>query len=172
MALSTYGITNHEVEVPLSIEYSRETIHPAGGVYGSVPQYKYTRRASKTYRFKGMTAAAAQACLNAKRALYNRRFMGWGLVGVDWRPPSWFRKYYRVPPADYHVQVATFNVVRNGAAPVFDVQIAVDESVVIYGEWDFDVSTSTGCADCELCFTSSERPVSYVSSYDYDENLT
>ena len=172
MALSTYGKINYEVEVPLSREYLRETVHPSGGVYGSVPLYKYTRRTRKTYRFKGMTAETAQSCLNEKRAQYNRRFMGWGLVGVDWRPPSWFRRYNRTPPSDYHEQVATFNVVRAGEAPVFDVQITLDEEVAIYGDWDFDVSTSVGCADCEACFASIDSPVSYINSYDYDESLT
>ena len=55
MALSTYGRINYEVEVPLSREYSRETVHRAGDRYGSQAQFKYTRNTTKAYRFKGMS---------------------------------------------------------------------------------------------------------------------
>ena len=174
MALSTYSRVNYEVEVPLSREYSRETVHPAGGTYGSEPQYKYTRRTRKTYRFKGMSSAAATECADAKRRQYCRRFMGWKMMGHNWRPPSYFSKYgmLQSSPPDYWQQVAEVNVIRTGAASVFDVQITIDESVVIYGTWDYDINTAIGCDNCEARFRHATQPVSYVNSYDYDENLT
>ena len=170
--LNTYGKINYEVEVPLSLDYTKSTIHKAGGQYGSTPQYMYTRRATKTYRFKGMSESTAKACLNDKKIQYNRKFMGWKLLGGNW-----YNKYYFIqfgnPSAaaeDYHAQVATFNVVRNGAAPTFDVQITVNEIVTIYGVWDYNINTPSGIGSLERKFQAYDS--SYISTYNYDENLT
>lgn len=175
MAFTSFGAVNYEVEVPLSREYSRETVHPAGGRYGSEAQFKYMRHTLKSYRFKGMSAAATQACLSAKRAQYNRRFLGWTKNGSDWRSPSYLLKWGAASliTPDYFEQVASFNVIRR--AVVFDVQIAIDEVVAIYGSWDYDLRTTDGVAACEARFMqdgSGAERLSYVSSYDYDENLT
>lgn len=105
MALNTYGKINYEVMVPISIEYQKSVVHPAGGTYGSTPQYQYDRLVKKTYKFKGMDSATATRCLKDKKAQYNRKFMGWKMMGNNWRPPSYFSQWGIVSssPQPYHV---------------------------------------------------------------------
>ena len=148
MALNTYGKINYEVVVPMSIEYTKTTVHPAGGQYGSVGQWRYGRHVQKTYKFKGMDAATTQACLNAKKRQYNRKFMGWKMEGNNWRNITYYEKYGRLSgaPEDYFQQVATYNVNRNGNAPSFDVQITVDEVVYLYFSTDYDLQNDTDMA--------------------------
>ena len=176
MALSTYGATNYEVEVPFSIEYTKDTVHPANGLYGFNGQWRYGRRVQKTYKFKGMDAATTQACLTAKKKQYVRKFMGWKMLGNNWRNIGYYEKYGMLAsaPEDYFQQVATFNVTRNGDAPSFDVQITIDETVYLYFSTDYSLQSSTDVALIEALFqraTAANR-LCYVSTYDYDENLT
>lgn len=176
MALNTYGKKNYEVIVPISIEYTKETVHPASGQYGSTGQWKYGRHVTKTYRFKGMDATTATACLTAKRKQYNRKFMGWKFLGNNWRNILYYERFGIVSsaPADYYEQVATFNVTRNGSVPTFDVQITVDEVVYLYFSTDYNIQSSTDLAIIESLFqrSSTSNKLCYVSTYDYDENLT
>lgn len=182
MAFSSHSFTNYEVTVPLAIEYSRETVHPAGGNYGSVPQYKYTRRVTKTYRYKGMTEAALKACIAAKRRQYCRRFMAWTLVGGDWKSSYELENYSALhggleapaaPAPDYFEQVAAFQVSRE--VVVFHLEIAVDESVVMYHSQEYDLNTDAGIAALEARFVNTDTPVSYIaykSPYSYDERTS
>lgn len=182
MAFTNHSFANYEVAVPLSFEYSRETVHPAGGDYGDLPQYRYTRRATKTYRYKGMTEAALKACLAAKRRQYCRRFMAWTLVGGNWISPYELDNYSSIhggleAPAiaapDYFEQVASFSVSRD--VVVYHLEIAVDETVVMYHSQEYDPNTEAGIAALEARFVNTQAPVSYIaykSPYGYDERTT
>jgi len=103
MALNTYGKINYEVDVPMSIEYSKTMIHPSGGRYGSEPQFMYSRHVTKTYRFKGMDMATTQDCLKAKKAQYCRKFMGWRLLGSNWYNKWYYAQFGNITqaPSDY-----------------------------------------------------------------------
>lgn len=159
MAFANWGSHNYEVEVPLSIEYSRAPIEVAAGSYSSTPQYCYSRRARKTYRYKGMTEAAVKECLVAKRMQYTRRFF------------SWRRQFYTMiqqPSSnDYYEQVAAFTVTRNTV--VFDLRIEVDEVVNIYSTTSYDLLTSQGRDALEAQFMRQSAPLSWVWKFKYDE---
>ncbi len=188
MALNLYGRTNYETVVPLSVEYAREA---AVAVSGMDTQWRYTRHATKTYKFKGLTEAAAKACLADKRRQYTRRFMAWQQYSYYFRSPT--QAQYATgmtEPSPYMDQVAQFSVSRDGDAPVYTVQIAIDETVAVYSTRDYDPSTASGCASIEALFATmiadpqAECDLSgatilgvryyhaYVHEYSYDEGLT
>lgn len=93
-----------------------------------------------------------------------------------------------LPP--YTAQVAKFTVSRNGEAPVFNLQIAIDETTAIYSTRDYDPTTSEGVASIEAMFTQRTSDLgtypitmdsniiyanyyhSYAYEYTYDEGLT
>lgn len=176
MALDTYGAFNREIEVPLALDYSREPAPVGTALQTDLRrQFAYSRRARKTYRFKGMDAATAQACLAEKKRQYTRKFMGWRKQGAEFLNARQLkgRGIYSLAPADYFAQVATFNVHRNSAAPVFDVQITVDETVVLYSYNEYDPNTAAGQASIEQLFNKKSGTIclwSYVPLYDYDES--
>lgn len=193
MSLSKYGKTNYEVKVPISFEYSREVAESANVSQPTkTPQYRYTRHVTKTYMFKGMDEKTVRACLDAKRRQYMRRFMQWREFAGYFRSPYEFSNsqyaYMTLPP--YTAQVAKFTVSRNGEAPVFNLQIAVDETTAIYSTRDYDPITAEGVASIEALFTQRtsdidnnpimtgylSNPVNYYHSYayeyTYDEGLT
>lgn len=197
MALNLYGETNYEVQVPFSVEYSRE---PAitKDIYqpNRVTQWKYTRNAQKTYKFKGMTEDATKQCLTAKRYQYNRRFMPWvrfrGSVteyGYYHCPDEYRQAGYDYMAKDpYYAQVAQFNVSRNGDAPVYDLQITVNETIALYSTRDYDPNVLSNITNIETLFADQTvTPVdqrinsqdrggprynSYLYEYKYDENLS
>lgn len=159
MAFANWGAHNYEVEVPLSIEYSRSVVEAATGSYSTQPQYCYTRRARKTYRYKGMTEAAVKECLVAKRAQYTRRFAGWRRQ---------FTRMVQLPRSgDYYDQVAAFTVNRNTV--VFDLRIEIDELVNIYSLTNYDLMSANGRDALEAQFQRSSAPLCYVYQYRYDE---
>jgi len=193
MSLSRYGKTNYEVKVPISFEYAREVAVSADVTQPNLAtQYRYTRHVTKTYMFKGMDEKTVKACLDAKRRQYMRRFMQWRQYACYFRCPYEFSQspygYMELPP--YTSQVAKFTVSRNGDAPVFNLQIAIDETTAVYSTRDYDPTTSAGVASIETLFTKrtsdvdnypiitgyAENPVNYYHSYTYeyayDENLT
>lgn len=102
--------------------------------------------------------------------------MGWKMLHNGWKNKHYYKNFGMVSsaPPDYFEQVATFNVIRNGAAPSFDVQITVDETVNIYLTQSYDMMNSTDLAALEARFqnSSTETNCCYVSTYNYDENLT
>ena len=157
MAFSTHGTHCYEVEVPLSVEYVRSVVQ--GGSYNSTPQYGYSRRAMKTYRYKGLTEAAVKAALTEKRAQYTRRFCAWKMTNG--------RMIQQPYSQDYFKQVAAFNVTRN--AVVFDLRITVDEIVNIYSTTEYDLLTQQGRAALEAQFQRSSVPLCWVWRYKYDE---
>jgi hypothetical protein len=159
MAFSNYGTHNYEVVVPLSLDYASAPIEVAAGSYSSTPQLCHSRHATKTYKFKGMTEAAVKSCLADKRAQYTRRFCTW--------TRNWTRMVKQSSSSDYYDQVATFNVTRRGDAPVFDLQITVDETVCIYSTTSYDLLTAAGRASLEAQFQRSD--LSWVWKYKYDE---
>lgn len=193
MALSKYGKTNYEVKVPISFEYAREVAVSANNAQPNIStQYRYTRHVTKTYMFKGMDEKTVKACLDEKRRQYMRRFMHWRQFAVYFRSPYEFSQsphgYMELPP--YTSQVAKFTVSRNGDAPVFNLQIAVDETTAVYSTRDYDPTTAAGTASIETLFTQrtsdidnnpiitgyAANPVNYYHSYayeyTYDEDLT
>lgn len=90
-------------------------------------------------------------------------------------------------PPPYTDQVASFSVSRSDA-PVYDLQIRVNETVALYDTEDYDPSTLSGVTHIEQLFTTKttytgpnplwetyageEYYKSYAYSYDYDENLS
>jgi hypothetical protein len=191
MALNLYGKTNYEVETPLTIEYSRTAVvlKPASGS-DITTQFQYVRHATKTYSYKGMTEQALKACMSAKQLMYTRRFMEWRFFARYWRCPFELNQapesYLEPPP--YMKCVATFNVQRTSDAPVYDLQIIVDETVTLYDTEDYAPNTASGIQHIEALFTTQTpytgpRPIwtnyqgvlyykSYAYEYDYDENVT
>ena len=191
MALNLYGTTNYELKVPLTIDYSRETAvrkYPAQPTYGV--QYRYMRHVSKTYAFKGMDEKTTKACAQAKQLQYTRKLMEWTFYALYYRSP-WEMHYcienWREPPP-YTKPMASLNINRPSEAPVFDVEITINETVAVYSLNDFDPSTAQGVAKIEELFMdqtvdSYDNPIvgdrytvpyyhSYVHLYDYDENLS
>ena len=195
MALNLYGKTNYEVDVPFSIAYSREPAMQKSQRYPTQPtQWRYTRKATKTYNFKGMTEIACKACLDEKQRQYMRLFMPWKRLTTS------YSDYYHCPD-EYHFspfgyleedpyrqQVAQFNVSRTSDAPVFDLQITVDETIALFSTYDYDPGTLSGCQHIEQLFSTQTltpaderiqgdqsqggpRYLSYLYQYDYDENL-
>lgn len=88
MALNLYGKTNYEVVQPLSFEYNRTVaVLQYSDTTDLVSQYRYTRKATKCYKFKGLSESALSACLEAKKIQYTRRFMEWKFYAQYWRNP-------------------------------------------------------------------------------------
>lgn len=156
MAFTSWGTFNCEVISPLALDYSRATI-----IKGSTSQWRYTRHATKTYLFKGMDEATLQACLIAKKRQYNRRF-------ASWHKGTNFIYTQRDSSYDYFEQVAQFSATRREV--VYDLQIAVDETAIVYDNREFDPETDAGCASIESLFQiPGQPPRSYVSTWKYDE---
>lgn len=191
MALNLYGKTNYEIEVPLSFAYSRHVVvnKPATGSR-IVPQFQYVRQATKTYSFKGMSEQALKVCIQAKQIQYTRRFMEWKFYAQYWRNPFELRQTPEqfVEPPPYMKNVATFNVQRPSDAPVFNLQIVVNETTTLYDTEDYSPNTDSGCQHIEELFTTQTPytgPVpiwvnyqgvkyykSYAYEYTYDEDLS
>lgn len=173
MAFNTYTATNREVEVPLSLDYTREVAPVGTSLQVNLrKQYYYTRRARKTYRFKGMDAATAKACLAEKKRQYARRFMSWTKLGTEFMTPRQLKSSgnYALVHPDYFEQVATFNVIKSVC--VYDVQITVDETTALYSFNEHDPNTAAGQAAIEALFLAKSGTTclwSYVPLYDYDE---
>ena len=86
MAFESHGFHNYETIVPLSLEYSRTPVSYPAGKWASDQWYRYTRRATKTYIYRGMSEAALKKCLAEKRSQYMRRFISWKWRGFDMVP--------------------------------------------------------------------------------------
>ena len=193
MALDSYGVTNYEVEVPLSLLYEREAAVEAD-IYQPTreTQWRYTRRATKTYLFKGMTEAAVKECLSAKRQQYMRKFMYWKKHSSHSNPyfhcPDEFSSagYSGQVKEPYYKQVASFTVMRNSDAPVYNLRITVDEVIALYSVRDYDPADPTKIDDIEELFATQTSTISpqkfaddsggprynsYLSEYSYDEDL-
>ena len=156
MAFRDWGEQNCEVIVPLSLDYSRAAI-----IRGATEQFRYTRHATKTYKFKGMDEATVQACLIAKKRQYNRRFCSWS-KGTNYIFTQRDSAY------DYFEQVAEFSVTRREV--VYDLQITVDETAIVYDAREFDPLTDAGCASIEGIFQNpGQPPKTYVNTWKYDE---
>ena len=194
MSLNLYGKTNYEVEVPLSVMYAREAAVQAD-IWQPTreTQWRYTRRARKTYSFKGMTEAAVKACLEAKRQQYNRRFMYWTIHDQHSNPYYHNADEYSAAgysgrvKAPYYDLVAQFDVTRTSDARVFNIRITVDETIALYSVRDYDPNDPTKLDDIEELFmdqtvtllpqrfaddtTGGPRYNSYLREYTYDEGL-
>ena len=196
MALNLYGKTNYEVKVPLALTYSREVGRGPDIYQPSIAtQWRYIRHATKTYVFKGMTEKATKQCLTAKRQQYMRPFMYWqpwsettgtGYFHNSDEYNSAGYSYRNKPP--YYEQVAQFNVTRVSDAPVFELQITVNETIALYSTRDYDINTLSSLTDIENLFatqtitpvnmrlagdtTGGPRYNSYLYQYSYDENLS
>ena len=76
--LNSYGSSNRVVEEDLAITYTKARVYghwetTAGAVVTTHDWvWQYTRTASKTYRYVGMTRTAANTCATAMRTLYQR----------------------------------------------------------------------------------------------------
>ena len=170
MAFSSYSIdTNYEVQVPLRIEYSGGpfVLRDKYGAFISNKWSKYERRARKTFSYKGMTEAAAKSCVDAMNARYTRKFMSWTQSGFDYYSSA-DAKYTnlgsRANP-DYFQNVAEINVTRRTV--VFDVQVTVDETIVMYLKTKLDVNNATDRIELERQFKLAKN--SYLATYEYDE---
>lgn len=192
MALNLYGITNYSIDVPLTIEYAREAVVTPDVINPHIDtQFRYTRHATKSYKYKGMTEEAARQCLIDKRIQYARPFMYWTVYGLYYRYPEQYqssgRPYLAKPP--YVEQVAQFNMTRAGDAPVYDLGITVDETVALYSTRDYDPNTLSAQTQLKTMFedktilplgerlmddvnAANPRYMTYIHKYDYDENLT
>ena len=160
MAFETFGPENCETLVPLALQYSRQVVKPPAGTATTATIFRYSRYATKTYCFKGMSEAAVKRCLSEKRRQYMRRFVAWSWSGAS-----------RVRGSltdDYYEQVATFNVSKREV--VYDLTITVDETVFVYSTKDFSPLTEEGCGYIEGLFQAMAiQPESWVSTYKYDE---
>ena len=160
MAFENHSFANYETLVPLSLEYSKEAVSPPSGSWSSDVTFKYSRRATKTYVFRGMSESAAQKCLAEKRRQYMRRFVAWRWQGATMVRDSMSKDYYE--------QVAQFNVSKREV--VYDVQITVDETVCMYSTKDFNPVTEQGCKHIEGLFNSPGTiKQTWVPTYSYDE---
>lgn len=76
--LSTYNSTNRVIDAGLSVVYSRRKIYGSWSytqlsVTTTITEaWEYIRRATKTYKYVGMTYEAAKACQAAMVAIYTR----------------------------------------------------------------------------------------------------
>ena len=160
MAFENHSFANYETLVPLSLEYGKEVAAPPYGSWSSTATYKYTRRATKTYVFRGMSEAAAKKCLAEKRRQYMRRFVAWRWQGAGMVRDDLAKDYYE--------QVAQFNVSKREV--VYDVQITIDETVCMYSTKDLSPITEQGCRQIEGLFnTPGTVRQTWVPTYSYDE---
>ena len=160
MAFENHSFANYETLVPLSLEYSKEVATPPSGSWSSSVTFKYSRRATKTYIYRGLSEAAAKKCLAEKRRQYMRRFVAWRWQGGTAVRDSMSKDYYE--------QVAQFNVSKREV--VYDVQITVDETVCIYSTKDFSPITEQGCKYIESLFNlPGTIKQTWVPTYSYDE---
>ena len=160
MAFETHSFANYETLVPLSLEYGRGVATPPSGSWSSSVIYKYSRRATKTYIYRGLSEAAVKKCLAEKRRQYTRRFVAWRWQGASMVRDSMSK--------DYFEQVATFNVSKREV--VYDLQITVDETVYIYSTKDLSPVTEQGCKHIEALFNSPGTiKQTWVPTYSYDE---
>ena len=160
MAFENHSFENYETLVPLSLEYGRTAVSPPSGSWSSGTTFRYTRRATKTYVYRGMTESAVKKCLAEKRRQYMRRFVAW-----RWQGATMVRD---AMSKDYYEQVAQFNVSKREV--VFDLQITVDETVCMYSTKDLSPVTEAGCRQIEGLFnTSGTIKQTWVPTYSYDE---
>ena len=169
MAFSSHSAANYEVQAPLRIDYAggKYKITDKYGATISDKWYKYERRARKTFSYKGMTEAACKACVDAMNARYTRKLMGWTQSGFGFYTSKEMAERNAASRAtpDYFQSVAEIGVTRRTV--VFDVQVTVDETVVIYLTSAYDVNTALGRAALETEFQKVKY--SYLSTYGYDE---
>lgn len=139
MAFSSYGDFNKRTDVPLTITYSFFEDNP-NLLLSEYQQgfmrtwWRITRRARKTYTYVGLTKEAARKCAEEKTRMYTRPFVFWGFINGRWGM-RYHNSFIKTRPvwanADKYLDlVASITITRNG--PVYNVQIDVDESVVIY----------------------------------------
>lgn len=160
MAFNTHSFVNYETLVPLTVDYSREVVPFPPGTWSSAVTYKYIRRATKTYVYRGLTEAATKACITEKRLQYMRRMVAWRWVNGAMTRDSMSNDYYE--------QVAQFNVIKREV--VFDVQITVDESVFLYSTRDLSPVTVAGRRYIEGQFNNPGTiKQTWVPTYSYDE---
>ena len=115
--------------------------------------------------------------------------MQWVLYANYYRSPwelhNTTQSWREQPP--YTEQVASFNVTRTSDAPVYDLEITVDETTALYSRRDYNPTTSSGIQSIENMFvTKTQDPAghtivgdlwnteyyhSYAYEYEYDENL-
>lgn len=160
MAFESHGFHNYETIVPLALEYGRTAVPYPTGKSGSDTWYRYTRHATKTYVYRGMTESAVKKCLAEKRRQYTRRFIPWKWRGWDMVPCDM--------SDDYFEQVAQFNVSKREV--VYDLQITVDETVHIYSRRNYSPNDEKDCQWIEKMFANpSSMRDSWVRLYSYDE---
>ena len=116
--------------------------------------------------------------------------MQWVLFANYYRSPwelhNTTQSWREQPP--YTQQVATFDVTRISDAPVYELQITIDETTALYSRREYDPTTSNGIQSIENMFvTQTSDPAghtivgdiwatsyyhSYAYEYTYDENLS
>ena len=163
MAFDTWGKFNRETSVPLTVEYTKEPFRT--GTNGVPYSYKYTRHVTKSFTYKGLSAAAAKACAGEMRRKYTRPFVEWHHGVVQSTPGN--------AQTDRYQSVAAVNVVRREV--VFDVQVTVDETVEIYIRNDYDIRKDGDCKRLENEFLHGRIGSNWYTrihraAFDYDEN--
>lgn len=116
--------------------------------------------------------------------------MQWVLYASYYRSPwelhNTTQSWREQPP--YTQQVATFNVTRRGDAPVYDLQITINETTALYSSRDYEPTTLSAIPSIERMFVErtsdsaghtivgdlwpTQYYHSYAYEYDYDENLS
>lgn len=143
--LTTWTNTNKQEDVALSSLYTMER----DSAYGTLNTWwwKITRRRTKTYRYVGLTKAAAKSCVAAKQAQYLRRFWPWQFANGKWTQ-------LQRPSDSYTEQVAEVTA-SHDEGEMWSVSISVDETCVAYvlgGSSESTINAETAVTN--LCHTA------------------
>ena len=156
MALfETWSDANKQTDTALSSLYTcdRDAFVPNGG--SGTYWWKITRRRTKSYRYVGMTEAAAKACAAAKMQQYCRRFVSWLWAHGTWTVLSDIDNTYCEQVAEItaeHTEGKMWSVSINvdeiciayyhyGSADAIDNWQALDHIITDYcgtGNWSYD----------------------------------
>lgn len=150
MALfQTYAANNKVVDSGLAITYSRKRVYgewsyASGASITTIHSaWVYTRCAAKSYRYVGMTKAAAEVCAAALRSKYQRSTMI-----SEWTPGA--QDFVDVPGGEMPMAEVSVNYVDG---QMYEVAVVVSET---------DERMRTGAASVSVLFASE-------NARDYDE---
>ena len=157
MALfDTWSDANKQTDSALSSTYTCERDAYVPGRWGGTYWWKITRRRTKSYRYVGMTEAAAKACVQAKLQQYCRSFVSWLWANGTWTVLNNIDDRY----CDQVAEVSA----EHTEGKMWSVKIDVDEICIAYYHY--------GSADAIDNWTALEHIVNdycNTSDWSYDE---
>lgn len=167
MALfQTWSDANKQTDSGLLSTYVSELDAPMIGADGWY-WYRLERHRTKTYRYVGMTEAAAKACAAAKYQQYMRPFYEWKYENGIWKPWSHSDGQWVFVPASedrYYVPCADVSA-DHDEGQMWSVTVTVDETCVAYMRYEAGDAATGNVATMETVIST----LCNTGDWEYDE---